>query len=129
MRKAKIVCTIGPASDGVGVLEQLIQSGMNAARLNFSHGTHASHGQAIKVIREAADRQGVAVAIIQDLQGPRIRVGEIDGTLELRAGQRVRLRTMTLRSGGQIGARNVLPADSAQDIPVTYQALTRDIRP
>ena len=129
MRKAKIVCTIGPASDGVGVLEQLIQSGMNAARLNFSHGTHAFHGQAIKVIREAADRQGVAVAIIQDLQGPRIRVGEIDGTLELRAGQRVRLRTMTLRSGGQIGARNVLPADSAQDIPVTYQALTRDIRP
>ena len=129
MRKAKIVCTIGPASDGAGVLGQLIQSGMNAARLNFSHGTHASHGQAIKVIREAADRQGVAVAIIQDLQGPRIRVGEIDGILELRAGQRVRLRTVTLRSGGQIGARAVLPADSAHEIPVTYQALTRDIRP
>ncbi len=129
MRKAKIVCTIGPASDGVGVLEQLIQSGMNAARLNFSHGTHASHGQAIKVIREAADRQGVAVAIIQDLQGPRIRVGEIDGTVELRAGQHVRLRTMSLRSGGQLGARTVLPADRVQEIPVTYQALTRDIRP
>ena len=75
MRKAKIVCTIGPASDGPVVLEQLIQSGMNAARLNFSHGTHESHGRAIKVIRDTADRQGVAVAIIQDLQGPRIRVG------------------------------------------------------
>ena len=129
MRKAKIVCTIGPASDGASVLDQLIQSGMNAARLNFSHGTHASHGQAIKVIREAADRQGVAVAIIQDLQGPRIRVGEIDGTVELRAGQQVRLRTMSLRSGGQLGARTVLPADRVQEIPVTYQALTRDIRP
>ena len=129
MRKAKIVCTIGPASDGAGVLEQLIQSGMNAARLNFSHGTHASHGHAIKVIREAADRQGVAVAIIQDLQGPRIRVGEIDGTLELRAGQRVRLRTMTLRSGGQIGVRAVQSTDTVQEISVTYQALTRDIRP
>ena len=129
MRKAKIVCTIGPASDGVGVLEQFIQSGMNAARLNFSHGTHVSHGHAIKVIREAADRQGVAVAIIQDLQGPRIRVGEIDGVLELTAGQRVRLRTMTLRSGGQIGARTVIPADKVQEILVTYQALTRDIRP
>ena len=129
MRKAKIVCTIGPASDGASVLDQLIQSGMNAARLNFSHGTHASHGQAIKVIREAADRQGVAVAIIQDLQGPRIRVGEIDGTVELRAGQHVRLRTMSLRSGGQLGARTVLPADRVQEIPVTYQALTRDIRP
>ena len=63
MRKAKIVCTIGPASDSAGVLEQLIQAGMNAARLNFSHGTHASHGHAIKVIREAADRQGVAVGV------------------------------------------------------------------
>ncbi len=129
MRKAKIVCTIGPASDGAGVLEQLIQAGMNAARLNFSHGTHASHGQAIKVIREAADRQGVAVAIIQDLQGPRIRVGDIDGVLELLAGQPVRLRTMTLRSGGQIGARTVMSAGKVQEIPVTYQALTRDIRP
>ena len=129
MRKAKIVCTIGPASDGAGVLDQLIQSGMNAARLNFSHGTHASHGQAIKVVRESADRQGVAVAIIQDLQGPRIRVGDIDGALELAAGGRVRLRTMALRSGGQIGARTVHPSDAMQEIPVTYQALTRDIRP
>ncbi len=129
MRKAKIVCTIGPASDGAGVLEQLIRSGMNAARLNFSHGTHATHGHAIKVIREAADRQGVAVAIIQDLQGPRIRVGNIDGALELTVGQSVRLRTMTLRSGGQIGARSVMASDRVQEIPVTYQALTRDIRP
>ncbi len=129
MRKAKIVCTIGPASDGAGVLEQLIRSGMNAARLNFSHGTHATHGHAIKVIREAADRQGVAVAIIQDLQGPRIRVGDIDGALELTVGQSVRLRTMTLRSGGQIGTRSVMASDKVQEIPVTYQALTRDIRP
>ena len=87
MRKAKIVCTIGPASDGAVVLEQLIRSGMDAARLNFSHGTHDSHGRAIKTIRDTADRHGVAIAIIQDLQGPRIRVGEIDGALELIAGQ------------------------------------------
>jgi pyruvate kinase len=129
MRKAKIVCTIGPASDGPVVLEQLIQSGMNAARLNFSHGTHESHGRAIKVIRDTADRQGVAVAIIQDLQGPRIRVGEIAGRLELLVGRRVRLRTQMLRSGGQLGARTVSATDAIQEIPVTYQALTRDIRP
>ena len=129
MRKAKIVCTIGPASDGPVVLEQLIQSGMNAGRLNFSHGTHESHGRAIKVIRDTADRQGVAVAIIQDLQGPRIRVGEIAGRLELLVGRRVRLRTQMLRSGGQLGARTVSATDAIQEIPVTYQALTRDIRP
>jgi len=78
MRKAKIVCTIGPASDSPALLDQLIESGMDAARLNFSHGTHESHVSAIKAIREAADRRRVAVAIIQDLQGPRIRVGEVD---------------------------------------------------
>ena len=128
MRKAKIVCTIGPASDGEAVLKQLIQSGMDAACLNFSHGTHESHGRAIKTIRAVADRHGMAIAILQDLQGPRIRVGEIDGALELIPGQRVRLRTMALRSGGQIGARTVLAASTMHEIPVTYQALTRDIR-
>lgn len=130
MRKAKIVCTIGPASDSPAVLEQLIRSGMNAARLNFSHGTHESHGRAIKAIREAADRQGVVVAVIQDLQGPRIRLGEIPGGgLELVSGQVVRLRTMALRSGGQLGARTVIGGDAPCEIPVTYQALTRDVRP
>ena len=78
MRKAKIVCTIGPASDSPTLLDQLIESGMDAARLNFSHGTHESHARAIKAIREAADRRHVAVAIVQDLQGPRIRVGEVE---------------------------------------------------
>ena len=92
MRKAKIVCTIGPASDSPALLDQLIESGMDAARLNFSHGTHESHARAIKAIREAADRRRVAVAIIQDLQGPRIRVGEVDQSgLDLVAGQTVRL--------------------------------------
>ncbi|HEU5201335.1 MAG TPA: pyruvate kinase, partial [Nitrospira sp.] len=74
MRKAKIVCTIGPASESLALLDRLIAAGMNAARLNFSHGTHASHEAAIKAIRQAADQRRTAVAIIQDLQGPRIRV-------------------------------------------------------
>lgn len=129
MRKAKIVCTIGPASDGPAVLEQLIQSGMNAVRLNFSHGTHESHGRAIKAVREQAERQGVAVAVIQDLQGPRLRVGEIPGGVTLVAGQVVRLRTMTLRSGGQLGARTVLAGGGPLNIPVTYHAMAQDVRP
>jgi pyruvate kinase len=94
MRKAKIVCTIGPASNSPAILTRLIESGMNAARLNFSHGTHESHASAMTAIREAAARLGSAVAIIQDLQGPRIRVGLLpkDG-IEVNAGQVVRLRT------------------------------------
>src|SRR3989454_11550326 len=129
MRKAKIVCTIGPASDSPTVLDQLIESGMDAARLNFSHGTHASHARAIKAIREAADRRRVAVAIIQDLQGPRIRVGEVDqGGLDLVAGQTVRLVTTLLLSGGQLGAQSIAPS-GMREIPVTYQYLVRDIQP
>ena len=129
MRKAKIVCTIGPASDSPTLLDQLIESGMNVARLNFSHGTHESHARAIKAIREAADRRRVAIAIIQDLQGPRIRVGEVnqDG-LDLVAGQTVRLVTTLLRSGGQLGARSTAPS-AMHEIPVTYQYLVRDVRP
>ena len=129
MRKAKIVCTIGPASDSSALLDQLIESGMDAARLNFSHGTHESHARAVKAIREAADRRRVAVAIIQDLQGPRIRVGEIDqGGLDLVAGQTVRLVTTLLRSGGQLGAQSISPS-GMREIPVTYQYLVRDVQP
>ena len=129
MRKAKIVCTIGPATDSPAVLDRLIESGMDTARLNFSHGSHESHGRALKAIREAADRRQVAVAIIQDLQGPRIRVGEVaQSGIEVVADQRVRLQTGLLRSGGQIGAQSITPPD-IPEIPVTYPYLVRDIQP
>jgi pyruvate kinase len=129
MRKAKIVCTIGPASDSAVLLDQLIESGMDAARLNFSHGTHESHAHAVKAIREAAERRHVAVAIIQDLQGPRIRVGEVDEDgLVLLAGQTVRLVTTLLRSGGQLGVQSITES-GVREIPVTYQYLVRDVRP
>ena len=131
MRKAKIVCTIGPASDSLVMLDRLIENGMDAARLNFSHGSHDSHAAAVTAIRRAAERRRAAVAIIQDLQGPRIRVGELtDEGIEVRAGQSVRLQTMLARSGGQLGARPAVLARSAvPEIPVTYPYLTRDMKP
>ena len=129
MRKAKIVCTIGPASDHLETLVRLIEQGMNAARLNFSHGTHASHASAIKTIREAADHCRAPVAIIQDLQGPRIRVGEVaEGGIVLHEHQPVRLQTVLARSGGQLGHQSI-SSSSVQEIPVTYQHLARDVRP
>lgn len=131
MRKAKIVCTIGPASASLAMLDRLIESGMDAARLNFSHGTHESHAAAIRSIREAAARRQVAVAIIQDLQGPRIRVGDVgENGIELQKDQPVRLTTMLARSGGQLGAQTLAGARAAiPDIPVVYQFLARDIQP
>jgi pyruvate kinase len=129
MRKAKIVCTIGPASGSLPILDRLIESGMDAARLNFSHGTHQSHEAAIKAIRQAAEHRHATVAIIQDLQGPRIRVGALaDKGIELVSGQSVRLQTMLARAGGQLGAQSIAPSH-LPEIPVTYQYLARDVQP
>lgn len=75
MRKTKIVCTIGPASDSVDMLSQLMKAGMNVARLNFSHGTHESHQQTIDNFKKARDRVGVPCALLLDTKGPEIRIG------------------------------------------------------
>ncbi|SLM47078.1 Pyruvate kinase 2 [Nitrospira japonica] len=130
MRKAKIVCTIGPASESLDVLSRLIEQGMDAARLNFSHGTHDSHRRAIRSIREAAASRQAAVAIIQDVQGPRIRVDEVgEKGLDVAPGQSVRLQTALARSGGQLAAASGAPAGGQIDIPVSYPHLARDVRP
>jgi pyruvate kinase len=75
--KARIVCTLGPASHDVGVLMRMIEVGMDVARLNFSHGSHADHARLIATVRDAASRSGIAVCLMQDLQGPKIRIGEL----------------------------------------------------
>lgn len=122
MRKAKIVCTIGPASESPDVLDRLIRSGMNAARLNFSHGSHASHARAIQAIRAAAERHHTPVAIIQDLQGPRIRVGSLpSGKLEIKPDQIIHL--VVEAGAAPIGTSGSL------NIPVTYSRLAEDVKP
>jgi pyruvate kinase len=90
----KIVCTIGPASRPPRVLSALIRAGMSVSRLNFSHGTHEEHDAAIRGIRREAARQGRHVAILQDLQGPKIRLGVFEGgEALLAAGDRFTLTT------------------------------------
>ena len=79
MRKAKIVCTIGPVTGSEKMIEALITNGMDVARLNFSHGDHAFHGDIIKKIRKASIKLQKHVSILQDLQGIKIRVGELEG--------------------------------------------------
>ena len=77
MLKTKIVCTIGPASESREIIRQLIAEGMNVARLNFSHGTHREHIEKIKIIRSVSAELGKPVAVLQDLCGPKIRVGKV----------------------------------------------------
>jgi pyruvate kinase len=90
-RKAKIVATIGPASDKEEILEKLILAGMNVARRNFSHGTHKEHAERIQRIRRVAKKVGLCVGILQDLQGPKIRVGELSAPVQLMQGEDVKL--------------------------------------
>ena len=90
-RKAKIVATIGPASTDEVVLKNLILAGMDIARLNFSHGTHKSHADRALTLRAVAKRLNRPLAILQDLQGPKIRVGDLPEPLKLMEGQQVQL--------------------------------------
>lgn len=117
MPRTKIVSTIGPASRSPEVLEQLIRAGMNVARLNFSHGTHAEHGRVIADIRRLADQLDRPLAILQDLAGPKIRIGEIAaGTVMLEPGA---VFTLTTRP---------VPGDE-REVSITYADLPGDVRP
>lgn len=92
MNRTKIVCTIGPASDSPATLLAMVKSGMNVARLNFSHGTHAGHAKLIRSVRAAARKAGETVAILGDLQGPKIRIGILpDEGVVLKNGETVTL--------------------------------------
>ncbi len=87
MRRAKIVCTMGPAALAPGVLEDLVRAGMDCARLNFSHGEHSTHLQTAERVRAAGRAAGRHVSVLADLQGPKIRVGTFaDGPIELLVG-------------------------------------------
>ncbi len=117
IQKTKIICTIGPASESLEVLEQMIKAGMNVARLNFSHGSYEEHERKIRRIREISDRLGKPVAILQDLSGPKIRVGKIkEGGLEVRRGERLILTNREERAGGRI-------------ISVNYPLLPLEVKP
>ncbi len=86
MRKTKIVVTLGPVTANETMVEKLIDYGVNVFRLNFSHGDHNVHKESIRLIREASKRLNKDVAILQDISGPKVRIGEIDGVLELKKG-------------------------------------------
>jgi pyruvate kinase len=94
MRRAKIVCTLGPASLNQEMLEQLLASGMDVARLNFSHGSHEQHAKTIEMLRAASLKVRKAVGILGDLQGPKIRTGRLtDGAIELKEGAEFSITT------------------------------------
>ena len=117
MRKTKIICTIGPASESEEVLEQLCLAGMNVARLNFSHGTHEEHKIRIDTIRRVREKLGLPIAIMLDTKGPEYRIKTFeDGKIFLQDGD-----TFTLTTEDIIG--------NQERVAVTYQKLTEELAP
>lgn len=113
MRRAKIVATIGPASESEEALASLIKAGMNVARLNFSHGTHQQHEAKVATIRAVSKKLGMPVGILQDLQGPKIRVGKLTVPLQLSVGEQVCL----------YATQDVPPKTDNQLLPVDFREL------
>ncbi len=115
MRKTKIVCTIGPASESIEKLVQLMEAGMNVARLNFSHGSHEEHAARIQNIREAAKRTNRTVAILLDTKGPEIRTHDFEnGQAELKTGAEVVISTEQILG-------------TAEKFSVSYEGLYNDV--
>lgn len=107
MKKTKIVATIGPVTESVEMLSKALRSGLNVARLNFSHGTQEEHGNKIKNIREAVKQTGIPAAILQDLSGPKFRIGDFKaGIVNLKAGEKIVLTTKQVEGDENIVSIN-----------------------
>ena len=117
MRRAKIVCTLGPATSTPESIRALVDAGMDVARLNMSHGSHADHEKVYAMVRQASDESGHAIGIFADLQGPKIRLGKVAaGPVQLEEGAAF---TITTRS---------VPGD-AEICSTTYDGLPGDVSP
>lgn len=118
MRRTKIVCTIGPTSESAEMLKTLMRSGLDVARLNFSHGTYEEHSQRIQNIRTAAAEVGKHVAILLDIAGPKIRTGRIQGgEAELIEGKTI------------VITRNEVELGTAERVSISYKGLVDDVFP
>ena len=117
MRKTKIVCTLGPASNSEAIIEQLILAGMDAARFNFSHGTHETHLAQLTLFKHVRDSLGRPVATILDTKGPEIRIRTFGcGTIELKEGQKFTLTTEEVEG-------------TEERVSVTYENLHKELQP
>ena len=115
-KRTKIIATIGPASSSPAIIAKLIRAGMDAARLNFSHGERADHIKRINLIRSEAAKAGKHIAIILDLQGPKLRVGEVKNDAALLK----RNDTILLTTKKIVG--------TSEQVSITYPRLTKDLK-
>lgn len=119
IRRAKIICTIGPATREPGVFRDLVDAGMDAVRVNFSHSSHDEAAATIELAREVAGEVGRPIAVLVDLQGPKIRVGVLPGPIEIREGETYTFEALHDADGGAAGGA----------IPITYPDLAAELDP
>ena len=120
MKRTKIVCTIGPASESKNKLEQMMKAGLNVCRLNFSHGTYKHHAMLIRNIRAVSKKLNHPVAILQDLQGPKIRIGDLpEAGIKVKKGQTIFLVQQSFKA-----AKN----SKETFVPIQYDNLYKDVK-
>ncbi|MDD6187163.1 MAG: pyruvate kinase [Oscillospiraceae bacterium] len=125
MRKTKIICTLGPSTDDPNVMKDLILSGMNVARFNFSHGTHEDHLKRLNLVKKTRDELGVFVATMLDTKGPEIRIGRFkDGSIMLNEGDKFTITTREVE--GNEREVSVLYKDFPKDVKVGTRVLLSD---
>jgi len=115
MKRTKIVCTIGPASNDINILKEMIKAGMNVARINFAHGSHDEHRERIEKVRKASLEVGIPVAILIDTKGPEIRIGKVENG------------KITLKEGDLVVFDPDLAEGQGLKIPVNYPGLCNDV--
>ena len=115
MCRTKIVCTLGPVTSQEGSLRRLIQAGMDVARVNFSHGDHPTHARTIGLLRRIASEEARLVAVMADLQGPKLRIGDIaEGHVHLKRGDQFTLTTRDVPG-------------SAEEVHLPHPEIVRDL--
>ena len=116
MRKTKIICTMGPATDNIEVLRAMARAGMNVARFNFSHGSHEEHKQRIDRVKAVREEYNLPIALLLDTKGPEIRTGDMqDGKIFLKKGEQIRLTPRACRG-------------TPSKISITYPDLYQDVQ-
>ncbi len=126
-KNTKIVCSIGPASDSTEILIKLIEAGMNITRLNFSHGNHKEYKAIIKNIHQAEKKTEQTIGIMQDLQGPKIRIGDLKEELKIYKDQKIKIVSETPNSK-EIFPKFSKNKNSTTTIPIQYENFIKDVK-
>ena len=116
-RRTKILCTLGPASSDEATIGALIDAGADAVRLNFSHGQAQQHGERVAIVRRLAARRGRPIAVLQDLQGPKLRLGRLPGG------------RITVRAGDELTVTAAAESVRSDELPCNYEPLAREVQP